>query len=43
MNKEDGKKILEAINLKTGKYSISKKIDLNIEDKIRSKRSCFKE
>jgi len=34
MNKQDGKKILEAINLKTGKYSLSKKIDLNIEDKI---------
>ena len=26
MNKKDGKKILEAINLKTRKYSISKKI-----------------
>jgi 3-hydroxyacyl-CoA dehydrogenase len=34
MSKQDGKKVLEAINLKTGKYSISKKIDLNIEDKI---------
>ena len=34
MNKQDGKKILEAINLKTGEYSISKKIDLNIKDKI---------
>jgi len=34
MNKQDGKKILEAINLNNGKYSISKKIDLNIEDKI---------
>ena len=34
MNKQDGKKTLEAINLKTGKYSISKKIDLNIEDRI---------
>jgi 3-hydroxyacyl-CoA dehydrogenase len=34
MNKKDGKKILEAINLKTGEYSISKKIDLNIKDKI---------
>ena len=34
MNKQDGKKTLEAINLKTGEYSISKKIDLNIEDKI---------
>jgi 3-hydroxyacyl-CoA dehydrogenase len=34
MNKQEGKKFLEAINLKTGKYSISKKINLNIEDKI---------
>ena len=34
MNKQDGKRILEAINLKTSKYSISKKINLNIEDKI---------
>jgi len=34
MNKQGGKRILEAINLKNGKYSISKKIDLNIEDKI---------
>jgi len=34
MNKQDGKRILEAINLKSGKYSISKKINLNIEDKI---------
>ena len=34
MNKQDGQKFLEAINLKTGKYSISKKIDLNIEDKV---------
>jgi len=34
MNKRDGKKFLEAIDLKTGKYSISKKINLNIEDKI---------
>ena len=34
MNKQDGKKVLEAINLKTGKYSISKKIDLNIDDKV---------
>ena len=34
MNRQSGKKVLEAINLKTGKYSISKKIDLNIEDKI---------
>ena len=34
MNKKDGKKVLEAINLKTGEYSISKKIDFNIEDKV---------
>jgi 3-hydroxyacyl-CoA dehydrogenase len=34
MNKQNGKKILEAINLKTAKYFISKKIDLNIDDKI---------
>jgi 3-hydroxyacyl-CoA dehydrogenase len=37
MNKESGKKILEAINLKTEKYSTSKKIDLNIGDKIHIK------
>jgi len=37
MNKQDGKKILEAINLKTSKYSISRKIDLHIEDKINLK------
>jgi len=34
MNKESGKKILEAINLKNSEYSPSKKIDLNINDKI---------
>ncbi len=34
MNKQDGKKVLEAIDLKTGNYSISKKIDLNIDDKV---------
>jgi len=34
INKEAGKKILEAINLENGKYSSSKKIDLNISDKI---------
>ena len=28
INKEGGQKILEAINLQTGKYSFSKKIDL---------------
>ena len=31
MNKSDGKKILEAINLETGNYSISKKIDLKLD------------
>ena len=34
MNKQDGKKILEAINLKNGQYSPSKKINLNIADKV---------
>jgi len=34
MNKKDGKKVLEAINLTTKDYSPSKKIDLNIDDKI---------
>ena len=34
MNKKDGKKILEAINLVTKNYSPSKKIDLNNDDKI---------
>tara|TARA_Y100001970_G_scaffold222546_1_gene273748 strand:- start:2540 stop:4330 length:1791 start_codon:yes stop_codon:yes gene_type:complete len=33
MNKADGKKILEAINLETGNYSVSKKIDLK-SDKV---------
>jgi 3-hydroxyacyl-CoA dehydrogenase len=42
MNKQDSKKILEAINLKTGKYSISKKIDLNIEDKVSLKDLVLK-
>jgi len=31
MNKSDGKKILEAINLETGNYSVSKKIDLKLD------------
>ncbi len=31
MNKSDGKKILEAINLETGSYSVSKKIDLKLD------------
>ena len=34
MNKQDGKKILEAINLKNNQYSQSKKIELDISDKI---------
>ncbi len=31
MNKSDGKKILEAINLETGNYFVSKKIDLKLD------------
>ena len=34
MNKKDGKKLLEAINLTTRNYFPSKKIDLNIDEKI---------
>ena len=34
MNKSDGKKILEAINLETGEYHPSEKINLGIGDKI---------
>ena len=34
MNKQDGKKVLEAINLTTKEYSPSKKIDLDIEEKV---------
>ncbi|MDC0232170.1 3-hydroxyacyl-CoA dehydrogenase/enoyl-CoA hydratase family protein [Pelagibacteraceae bacterium] len=34
INKQDGKKILEAINLNTKNYSPSKKIDLGIEEKV---------
>ena len=37
INKQDGKKILEAINLESKKYSISKKIELNIEEKVNLK------
>jgi len=37
INKKDGKKILEAINLNTKDYSSSKKIDLNIDEKINLK------
>ena len=34
MNKKDGKKVLEAINLTTKDYSPSKKIDLGIDEKV---------
>ncbi len=37
MHKKDGKKVLEAINLITKDYSPSKKIDLNIDEKINLK------
>ena len=37
INKKDGKKILEAINLNTKDYSPSKKIDLNIDEKANLK------
>jgi len=37
MNKKDGKKVLEAINLNTKEYFPSKKIDLNIDEKINLK------
>jgi len=37
MNKKDGKKVLEAINLSTKDYSPSKKIDLNIDEKVNLK------
>jgi len=37
MNKKDGKKVLEAINLSTEDYSPSKKFDLNIDEKINLK------
>ena len=37
MNKKDGKKLLEAINLTTRNYSPPKKIDLNINEKINLK------
>ena len=37
MNKQDGKKVLEAINLKNSKYFPSKKVDLNIEEKVNLK------
>ena len=34
INKQDGKKVLEAINLTTREYSPSKKINLNIDEKV---------
>jgi len=37
MNKKDGKRVLEAINLITKDYSPSKKIDLNIDEKVNLK------
>ncbi len=42
MNKKDGKKVLEAINLITRDYSPSKKIDLNIGEKINLKELVSK-
>jgi len=38
MNKQDGKKVLEAINLITKDYFPSKKIDLDIDEKINLKK-----
>ncbi len=38
MNKKNGKKILEAINLTTKNYSPSKKTDLNIDEKVDLKK-----
>ena len=38
MNKAEGKKILEAINLETGEYHESKKINLGLGDKIDIKK-----
>ena len=37
MNKKDGKRVLEAINLSTRDYSTSKKIDFNIDEKVNLK------
>jgi len=37
MNKKDGKKVLEAINLTSKNYSPSKKIDLGIDEKVNLK------
>jgi len=38
INKKDGKKVLEAINLNSGDYFPSKKIDLNIDEKVGLKK-----
>ena len=38
INKNDGKKVLEAINLNSGDYFLSKKIDLKIEEKVSLKK-----
>ena len=38
INKKDGKKVLEAINLNSGDYFLSKKIDLKIEEKVSLKK-----
>ena len=43
MNKVDGKKILEAINLETGEYHKSKKINLGLGDKIDIKKLIEKD
>ena len=43
INKIDGKKILEAINLKTGNYFPSKKINIMIEDKVNIKALVSRE
>ena len=37
INKKDGKKVLEAINLSSKHYSPAKKIDLNIDEKVNLK------
>jgi len=42
MNKKDGKKALEAINLTTKDYSPSKKINLNIDEKVNLKELVSK-
>jgi len=42
INKESGKKILEAVNLKTGEYLPSKKINLKIDEKLHFKNLIFR-